>query len=447
LSNLNGGLSSAAAAGLHQQGGQHPLPVPRDRIAPPDSSDPQAVLAAVTAVRQAILQPARRFSAIWRLTRDHLQEAAIAAFVRAELAALARDAEASAVEDLARAARAALDALDTPAPVEPPPVRDADADADLVRLDPELGRLAVGLGLAAELRVWAIARQRSTTQHDGCGWVVVRELRAALDRARPYTDRHLRRLLRGGHGLFWQYSRHRVYLAGVQKLAAALAWQAAVMCPTLVSTNIPGRLKDVYLPVTGTHEQWEATLYAGWLAAKDDPTIARATLEQLFNRTAATLLRWEQARLAGVVVVTPGFAQVAAADTLDPDTGDQRIPVPAGARTYEDQRGTLYLRWQMPNTYWSHIRQHPHKGQGRKVRQAVASSLASEPLEVMAEGQPRNTRRYYEDVKRLKAAIRRHGPAVRYLFVDRDRRGRNCWEPRVDHPYPRTRAGPRWVAV
>ena len=65
----------------------------------------------------------------------------------------------------------------------------------------------------------------------------------------------------------------------------------------------------------------------------------------------------------------------------------------------------------------------------------------------MAEGQPRTTRRYYEDVKRLKAAIRRHGPAVRYLFVDRDRRGRNCWEPRVDHPYPRTRAGPRWVAV
>ncbi len=428
---------------------------PSDRIALADSSDPQAVLAAVTDVRRFIRQPARRFSAIWRLTREHLTNDQIAAFVRAELAALAHDAEAIAVADLARAARGALDALDTPAritaapipPSAPIPQPASDCDNVTVRLDPELGRLAVGLGRAAELRLWAIARQRSTTQHGGRGWVTVEALKADLDPARAYSKRHLRRLLAAGHGVFWQYSGHRVYLAGVQKLAGALARQAAAVCPSLIATNIPGRMKDVYLPVGGTHEQWEALLYAGWLAAKNDPTIARATLEALFNRTAETLGRWERVRLAGVVLVTPGYAQVMAGDTLDADSGGQIIYIPEGAKAYEDRAGVLFLRWQLPNTYRSHIRQHPHKGQGRKVRQAVASSLAGEPLEVMAEGQPRNSRRYYEDVKRLKVALRRQGAGVRYLFLGPDARGRNCWEPAARSAYPRTRAGARWVAV
>lgn len=420
-----------------------------DRIALPDSRDPQAVLTAAADVRRLIPQPARRFSVIWRLTRDHLTNDRIAAFVRAELAALAHDAEAIAVDDLMRAARAALDALNTPAWIstEPIPQPAPACDDVVVRLDPELGRLALGLGRAAELRLWAIARHRSTMQHDGRGWVTVEALKADLDPARAYSKRHLRRLLRAGHGVFWQYSGQRVYLAGVQKLAGALARRSAAECPALIATNIPGRMKDVYLPVGGTHEQWEALIYAGWLAAKNDPTIARATLAALFNRTAETLGRWEQARLAGVVVVTPGYAQVMAGDTLDEDSGDQVIYIPEGAKAYEDRAGVLHLRWQLPNTYRSHIRQHNRKGQGRKVRQAVASSLAGEPLEVMAEGQPRNPRRYYEDVKRLKAALRRPGAGVRYLFVGRDERERNCWEPAASSPYPRTRAGARGVAV
>jgi hypothetical protein len=426
-----------------------------DRIALPDSSDPQAVLAAVADVRRFIPQAARRFSAIWRLTRDHLTNDKIAAFVRTELAALAHDAEAVAVDGLAQAAWAALDALHTPARISaepaPQPVPIAQpapaCDDAVVRLDPELGRLAVGLGRAAELRLWAIARHRSTTQHGGRGWVRVEALKADLDRARPYSKRHLRRLLRAGHGVFWQYSGRRVYLAGVQNLAGALARQAAAASPALVATNIPGRMKDVYLPVDGPHEQWEALLYAGWLAAKNDPTIARATLAALFNRSAETLGRWEQARLAGVVLVTPGYAQVMAGDTLNEETGDQVIYIPEGAKAYEDRAGVLHLRWQLPNTYRSHIRQHNRKGQGRKVRQAVASSLAGEPLEVMAEGQPRNPRRYYEDVKRLKAALRRQGVGVRYLFLGPDKRECNCWEPAASSPYPRTRAGARWVAV
>lgn len=428
LSNFNGSLTIAhtTAAGS--------LPI---------LASAPACVADIMAIKRAIHQPARRFSALWRLMRDHLHIPEIAAILRAELAALTYDAEASAVEHLARQARAALDDLSAPVwtVVEPP------TPPATVRLDPELGRLALGLHLGAQLRLWAIARHLSTTHHIGRGWVSLPELRAELDRARSYSDRHLRRLLRAGHGLFWQYTGHRVYLAGVQKLSAALAQRAATENPALIETNMPGRMKDVYLPVDGPHEQWESLIYAGWLAAKADPTIARDTLEMLFNRSSDTLIRWERDRLAGVVTVTPGFAQVMADDTLDAHTGDQLIYTPEGTKAYEDRAGALYLRWQIPNTYHSSIRQHNHKGQGRKVRRAVAASLAGEPLEVMDEGQPRNPRRYYEDRKRLKTAIRRHGVAVRYLFLGVGADGRYCWEPTVSSPYTRTRAGARWVAA
>lgn len=397
-------------------------------------------------IRAAIPQPARRFSAVVRLIENDLScstSPALVAFLRSEIALQAGDPEADyALVCKARQLLAGLDIL----PVEAQPVETAPADGDYIRLDPDLGRLALGLNRAAELRLWALARHHSTAQHGGRGWVTVEELRALSDAARPYSKRHLRRLLASGHGVFWQYSGRRVYLAGVQKVAGALAQQAATACPALIETNIPGRMKDVYLSASGTHEQWEALIYAGWLAAKNAPALSRATLQKLFNRTAETLGRWEKTRLAGLVEVTPGFAQVDARDTLDPESGAQAVYVPEGARAYMGPNGAVYLRWQIANTYNSSIRQHNHKGQQRKVRAAV-SEACNQPPDVMAGGPLVFARRYFENRKALQRAIRRHGSSsTRLYFLGQDGRGRHIWEPTTTG-YTRTRLNERWAAL
>lgn len=401
----------------------------------------QDLLDMLLSIRAAIPQPARRFSVVVRLIEHNLADPALVAFLRTELGLQANDPEAD--YGLVSKARQMLAGLDILPPVEaaPPPV-----EGDYIRLDPDLGRLAIGLNRGAELRLWAIARQRSTAQHGGRGWVTVEELRALSDEARPYSKRHLRRLLAGGHGVFWQYSGWRVYLAGVQKLAGALAQQAQAVNPALIATNIPGRMKDVYLPAGGTHEQWQALIYAGWLAAKNAPALSRATLQKLFNRTAETLARWERARLAGLVEVIPGYAQVDARDTLDPESGAQAVYVPEGAKAYAGPDGAVYLRWQIANTYSSTIKQHNHKGQQRKVRTAVFAAC-NQPPDVMAGGPPVKARRYFENRKALQRAIRRHGSSSpRLYFLGQDWRGRHIWEPTTTG-YTRTAIARRWAAL
>lgn len=447
-----------------------------------NASEAQEVLATLAAVRAAIPQAARRFSVIVRLTRDLLDNPAIAAVLRSELALQAHDSEVDyTLVQQARHLLAGLDAMPVmaaqsveAAPVEAQAAAPVENSGAYIRLDADLGRIAIGLNRGAQLRLWALARHASSAQHGGRGWITVDELRALTDQQRAYTARHFRRLLAAGADTFWDIDPHsgRVYLRGVSRVAALLVCEAltdsdsliaqagpgltaldraalerkAKQRRALVATNAPGGMKDIYIPASGTLEQFEAYVYAGWHAARQAPAIARATLEALFNRTGETLARWEKTRLAGVVDVIEGRAQVDARDTIDDVMGQQLIAVPDGARVYRDSAGALLLRWQTPNTYRSTIKQHGHKGQQRKVRGAAFSLVVGQPPDVMAGGQSVN-RLYFENRKRLQRILRKHGTDTpRLYFLGQDGRARHVWEPTTTG-YTRTRLNDRWAVA
>jgi hypothetical protein len=104
----------------------------------------------------------------------------------------------------------------------------------LVRLDPELGRLAVALEKSSEFRVWAVARHVFGKP----GWVERGTLFESLQAAQViHTRRHLNRLLQDGDGLFWSLANGKVYLRGVVKVAQHLTERAARTNPELVATN------------------------------------------------------------------------------------------------------------------------------------------------------------------------------------------------------------------
>ena len=69
-----------------------------------------------------------------------------------------------------------------------------------IKIDPELGRVAMGLGVACEFRVWSVARHFYGIP----GWVERETLFHTLKSARVVTTkRNFNRLLRTGDGLFW----------------------------------------------------------------------------------------------------------------------------------------------------------------------------------------------------------------------------------------------------
>ena len=220
--------------------------------------------------------------------------------------------------------------------------------------------------------------------------------------------------------LFWNEDRHTLYLRSWKYVACKLTQIAIEENPNLLSNK--AGVKEVPLSPIGSLEQWEATLYAGWMYYRDDPIIARETLEGLFNRTPETLRRWEQTRLQKTLTIQKNYAQCAFIDTMNkmnPERSNSYI-----AKTNDGLK--LRLIWQMPNTYkTTGIKAHQHRGQSKRVRKAVNEQLQ----------QPANKRRgglpvaklYFDSAKSLKSFLKQHEGAY-YLWRGRNRHQHGIYE-------------------
>ena len=310
-------------------------------------------------------------------------------------------------------------------------------DTPSLRADPELGRVCVCLYRAAEFRLYTIARDL-TRQANGSGKVSRRRLCQTLEFYQiTYSRRHLNRLFKAGDGLFWRLTSTHLYITNPGRAAALLAAKA----PEHFSTNLPG-VRDVYLSPSGSLEQWEAAIYAGWLTHRENPTISRPALEKLFNRSSDTLRRWEQDRLDDVVAIRTNYAQ------CPNPTGEFHRYLPDHSQPYLAnvkfngawvQQPRVY--WRLPNSYQTKkIRQHPHKGQASKVRKAVNASL-DRPAD-RKRGGDHELRRYFDNAKHLKDFTARHG-SIGYIWRGENRRKAGVFEiNRNGFPltYPKERA-------
>lgn len=243
-----------------------------------------------------------------------------------------------------------------------------------LRVEPEIGRLAIALHWAAHYRLWIIARDL-TRRATGSGKITRNELLAELDRLRiSYTRRHFNRLLTQGNTVFWQSFEDVLYLRSLPKVAQAVV-RAAEQRHLAIDTNRPG-VRDVYLTVSGSLEAFEAQLYSGWIASRSidrDITIARETQAQLFGRTEQTIRRWEDVRLQSIVTKQSNFAQCPDVERYFPYLPDHAQAYVARIEHKGKIHDVVRLYWQLPNSYHSLVKLHPCRGQAAKVRRAVNS--------------------------------------------------------------------------
>lgn len=303
-----------------------------------------------------------------------------------------------------------------------------------VRVDPELARISIGLHLASHFRLWIVGRSL-TRDDNGSGKVSKRQLKAILRTLGVvYTRQHINSLFRAGEGLFWDTDRKHIYIRSWAFVAKQLTQHALDTNRDLL-LNKPGT-KDVLLSPAGSLEQWEATIYAGWFYHRDYPTIARETLQKLFNRTPETMRRWEQDHLSTTLTPIKNFAQTPfmnVVDVLRPEPLHSYV-----AKT--DQGAQIRLMWQLPNTYKTKgIREHHHKGQASKVRSAVNEQL-QQPDNQWRVGLP-VAHLYFESAKRLRAYLKDHD-GVFYLYRGRNRHKHGIFEA-TDTGHPETNAKER----
>ncbi len=318
------------------------------------------------------------------------------------------------------------------------------APVDPIRVEPELGRLAIGLSLAALFRLWCLGRERTRTE-GGSGQLDKKALYAALKLyGIEMTADHFSRLLREGGGLFWNTdpAQRLVYLRSPVFVAKCLVAQAAAERPSLIASNLPG-VRDMVVSPTGTLEAWESALYAAWMAFRENPTLSRDKLSQLFNRSGDTLRRWEKARLSGVLAVRPNYAQQHVEPGYWPDTiPEHALPYLAQVRDASGWHQLQRFYWRLPNTYQvKGIRQHPKRGQAFKVRQAVLTTLdqiggslrSGKPDQPAVHLGQAYERVYFDDSKRLKRYVRKHDCGERLLWRGENAQGCGIFEPTVSY--------------
>lgn len=328
----------------------------------------------------------------------------------------------------------------------------------VVRIDAEIARIQVGLCIDEGGRVWAALREMVRESNSG-GVVAKKGLRQRLAAwGVVYTTQHLCSILRVYDGLYWNRDKKHLFVRSPRHVAKGLVRRCVERRRLeLIQTNQPGG-RDMYLPLAGNLECWRGHVYAGWIAYREDPSISRAVLAMLFGRDEDTLRRWEQTRLASLVQVVERRAQCG--------FDAQQVPIPAHAQSYvarvkNQESGNYELKagiyWRLPNNYRvSGIEQHPHRGQGRKVRAAFKQAIAEQPIEVKADGQQRPVRVYFETPDALKRHLKKHGwdsRRYRYLFRGENKAGILMYEPRLGvlcpdrDTYPNERAAPRQAAL
>ena len=303
---------------------------------------------------------------------------------------------------------------------EPPAVAATDAQTMALRVDPELGRLCIALRWAGALRLWVVIRQ-SVREQGGAGWMARPALRDALGTyGVKCSARHLRRLLASGEGLFWNVTRERVYMRSWAYLAAQLTQQALVAHIGQAERNRLGS-REMCMPVSGSLEAWEAQLYAAWLAYRNNPTISRSQLSDLFGRDATVLRRWERTRLAGQLTVRHNYAQCPDHQAFYDHIPSHATSYAAWVRWEGKPKRVARVRWQLPNTYQTGaIKQHHKKGQAAKVRRRVNIVTETMPADERRGGWHRL---YFDQAATLRRFVRTHPETEgRYVW-----RGENRW--------------------
>lgn len=300
--------------------------------------------------------------------------------------------------------------------------------------DPELARLAVGLNEAPQFRLWLVLLQM--VRDTNINYVLRADLEAML---RKYgitvSERNLRRWLKHGHGLFWNVTEKRIYFAGYKTVSIRLVERAVhKKLPDLISTNRPGK-RSMYFDVSGSLQQFEANVYAAWIAFRENPTIARSTLSALFNREPRILRQWDKSANIDVITNEAQFAP------------DYFAEVPEHGYMYQaalgNGRSETRFRARMVNSYHApQIKQHGKRGQSRRVFHAVGKYLESiESTGKCEQGRGSNTstgglkptgRRYFADSTKARRSAKHKGDRQRYIALGMNKNQQMVWDYTTD---------------
>ncbi len=302
-----------------------------------------------------------------------------------------------------------------------------------LKCDDELARVAVALNMALFLRLWIVLIELCrTTGKLGFDRQQLRQTLTA--HGVPHSEQQFNRWLRDGVGTFWQLHRNMVYPVGYEKLATALyskALQSEVTVNTVV-TNTVGSRKPMYIHVASSNvQQFEANVFAAWVASRGNVKISWHVLERLWQHDHRTIRKW--CKLSDVEIVN-NYQFIRADYThvipLDADGAERNDVI------HLTIQGVEYVRVNDSNSYHAPaIKQHPARGQSSRVYSRMSQLVDSIQPVTKRRGDytpktdrlNRMTKLNYDTQDTAVRSAKRHGRHDMVLFLGADDGNVGLW--------------------
>lgn len=144
----------------------------------------------------------------------------------------------------------------------------------IIATSAELNRIALKLKVDAEYLVWCVLRVHVAEEGLSSHFAKNEAYKLALEAGLNWTRRQFNRILRAGDGLFWGIDRKNIYLRSYRRVYEAVADENAAATPSPLFVRI--QVKKSAL-------ERRAELYWSWFVGRDELTISRATLAEIFG--------------------------------------------------------------------------------------------------------------------------------------------------------------------
>jgi len=178
----------------------------------------------------------------------------------------------------------------------------------MLKINPNLGRLAIRQRLELPFVVWATLRQSSIEQKSSSHYSKKQFKSLMAQNGLTYNRRHVLRIMQQGEGIFWRLGAKKVYLIS---LANVTAYFERYLQPCDYAAAIDTKFIEITL--SKSIEAIRAEIYFAWFAQFQEKLISRATLTDLFGLSATQQRAYEK-MLGNRLIVKTNYAHIDAAN-------------------------------------------------------------------------------------------------------------------------------------
>jgi len=229
----------------------------------------------------------------------------------------------------------------------------------LLKIAPNLARMALRENLELAFVFWAIARQQAIESNLSSHYSKKDFKSLLAQNGLTYNRRHFLRIIQQGTGIFWRIGQAKIYLVSFEKVASYFEQFRKPCDNSFRDSNL-----FIQIQLSKSIEAIRAEIYFAWFAQFPEKIISRQTLTDLFGLSATQQRAYEKL-LGSRLLVKTNYAHIDAENFAESPQNlpeyhfeiDYEREITRGEDIDSDYVGRFErvnaIQYQLPNTFFA----------------------------------------------------------------------------------------------